>query len=387
MGVYPFELDDSYPISAGFAHRCARGERLPRRADRFEIPQRSMSRCDIVPLHDPLREGRMASHIRRREFVAVLGTTAAWPLVAHAQQGGKLPIIGFLGSGDASTQTQWLAAFTQRLGEIGWIDGRTVKIEVRWAEGRNDRSAEITAKFVALKVDVIVTTGTPATAAAKHATANIPIVFVAVADPVDNGLVANLARPGGNLTGLSNLVGEVAAKRLELLHEAMPDLRRVAIMGNADNPGAVLEMRGAQGAAAKLGLEAVMSEIRRAEDIEPSFEALQGRVEAVWVAVDGLTIVNHNRINTFALVARLPTSQGIRELIDPGGMMSYGPNNFDLYRRAADVVDKILHGANPADIPVEQPTKFDLVVNLTTAKALGLKIPEPFLLLANEVIE
>jgi len=325
--------------------------------------------------------------MKRREFIALVGGAATWPYASWAQQPGKLPIIGFLGSSDASTQTQWLTAFTQRLGEIGWIDGRTAKIDVRWAEGRNDRSAEIAAEFVALKVDTIVTTGTPATAAAKQATSNIPIVFVAVADPVGNGLVANLARPGGNLTGIANLVAEVAAKRLELLHEALPDLRRVAIMGNADNPGAVLEMRGAQGAADKLGLEAVMSEIKRSEDIEPSFEALRGRVEAVWVAADGLAIVNHNRINTFALVAGLPTSQGIRDLIDPGGLMSYGPNNFDLYRRAADVVDKILRGSNPANIPVEQPTKFDLVVNLTTAKALGLKIPGPFLLLANEVIE
>jgi putative tryptophan/tyrosine transport system substrate-binding protein len=180
--------------------------------------------------------------------------------------------------------------FTQRLSEIGWIDGSTVRIEVRWAEGRNERAFERAAEFAASKVNVIVTTGTPATAAAKHATTNIPIVFVAVADPVGNGLVADLARPGGNLTGLSNLVGEVAGKRLELLHQAMPDLRHVAIMGNADNPGAVSEMRGAQGAAATLGLEVVMSEIRRAEDIGPSFKALQGRVEAVWVAVDGLTI-------------------------------------------------------------------------------------------------
>jgi len=330
----------------------------------------------------------MAFNPGRRKFIAALGSTAVvWPLAARAQQPDKLPAIGFLGSGNASTQTQWLAALTQRLGDLGWIDGRTVKIDARWAEGLNERATARAAELVRLKVDVIVSSGTPATAASKQATTNIPIVFIAVADPVGENLVANLSRPGGNLTGLSNLIGEVAGKRLELLHEAMPSLHRVAIMGNAGNPGAVLEMRAAQGAADTLGLESVLLEIRRAEDIAPSFEALQGRAEAIWVATDGLVIANHNRINTFALVARLPTSHGIRELIDPGGLMSYGLNNFDLYRRAAEIVDKILRGAKPADIPVEQPTKFDLAVNLTTAKALGLTLPESLLVRADEVIE
>jgi putative ABC transport system substrate-binding protein len=326
--------------------------------------------------------------IARRKLVAGLGGVAvAWPLAARAQQPGMLPTIGFLGSGDASTQTQWLTAFTQRLGDLGWIEGRTVKIDVRWADGLNERAAARAAELVRLKVDVIVSSGTPAAAALKQATTTIPIVFTAVADPVGSGLVANLARPGGNLTGLSNLVGEVAGKRLELLHEAMPSLHRVAIMGNAGNPGAVLEMRGAQSAAATLGLDSVLLEIRRAEDIAASFETLQARAEAIWVAADGLIIANHNRINTFALVARLPTSHGLRELIDPGGLMSYGPNSFDMYRRAADIVDKILRGAKPADIPVEQPTKFDLAVNLTTAKALRLTLPESFLVRADELIE
>jgi putative tryptophan/tyrosine transport system substrate-binding protein len=326
--------------------------------------------------------------MKRREFIAVLGSTIiAWPNLARAQQAGKLPMIGYIGSGNVATQSQWVAAFMQRLGDLGWIDGRTAKIEVRWAEGRNERAAEAAAELVRLNMDVIVTGGTPATAAAKQATADIPVVFHSVSDPVATGLVTNLARPGGNLTGLANLVGEVASKRLELLHEAIPSLRRVAIMANVDNPGAVLEINGAQSAAVALGLDTVMLKIRRAEDIAPSIETLRGEVEAIWVAADGLIIANHNRINTFALVARLPTSHGVRELIDPGGLMSYGPNNLDIYRRVADVVDKVLRGAKPADIPVEQPTKFDLVVNLTTAKALGLKIPEPFLLLANEVIE
>jgi putative ABC transport system substrate-binding protein len=275
----------------------------------------------------------------------------------------------------------------QRLRELGWIDGRTVAIEVRWAEGRVERAAEIAAEFVRLKVDVIVTSGTPQVAAAKQATAVIPIVFAVAGDPVGTGLVASLARPGGNVTGLSVLATDLAGKRVELLREVVPGLRRLAIMGNAGNPVIVLEMGEFQEAATTLGLEAAMLEIRRAEDIAPAFEALKGRAEALYVCQDLLTITNRVRINTLALGARLPAMLASRELVEAGGLMSYGPNFPDLFRRAGDYVDKILRGAKPADLPIELPTKFDLVVNLTTAKALGLTMPPTLIARADEVIE
>ena len=263
----------------------------------------------------------------------------------------------------------------QRLRELGWIEGRTITIEYRWAEGRDERFAEIAAEFVRLKVDVIVTSGTPQVLAAKQATSVIPIVFATAGDPVGSGLVASLARPGGNATGLSSQVADLAGKRLELLREIVPGLRRLAIMGNVGNPFTVLELGEVQAAAGALGLEVHTLEIRRAQDIAPAFEALKGRADALYVCIDALANANRIRINTLALGARLPTMHGSRDYVEAGGLMSYGPNYPDLFRRAADYVDKILHGAKPGDIPVEQPTKFDLVMNLTTAKALGLDNP------------
>jgi putative ABC transport system substrate-binding protein len=330
----------------------------------------------------------MATYIRRREFIFTLGgAAAAWPLAARAQQVGKLPTIGYLGSGTPSTHGQWAVAFVQRLRELGWIEGRTVAIEVRWAEGRNERLAEIAAEFVRLKVDVIITVGTPSVIAAKQATSVIPIVFAGAADPVANNLVASLARPGGNVTGLSVQYTDLAGKRLELLGEVFPSLRRLAIMVNVANPGAMLEMAEAQAAAKTLGLEVATLEIRRAEDIAPAFEALKERADALYVCGEALTNTNRVRINTLALAERLPTMQGLREFVDAGGLMSYGPNFLVLHRRAADYVDKILRGTKPAELPVEQPTKFDLVVNLTTAKAIGLPVPPTLLARADEVIE
>ena len=292
-----------------------------------------------------------------------------------------------MGAATPSAESQWVAAFVQRLRELGWIEGRTVAIEYRWAEGRSERFAEIAAEFVRLKVDVIVTSGTAAVVAAKQATSVIPIVFAAAGDPVGTGLVASLARPGGNVTGLSIQQTDLAGKRLELLREVVPGLRRLAIMANVGNPAAVLEMGEVQAAARTLGLEVATLEIRRAEDIAPAFEALKGRADALYVCADPLVNTNRIRINTLALGARLPTMHGIREYVEAGGLMSYGPNFPDLFRRAADYVDKILRGAKPADIPVEQPTKFDLVINLTTAKALGLDVPPTLLARADEVIE
>jgi ABC-type uncharacterized transport system substrate-binding protein len=325
--------------------------------------------------------------MRRRQFITLLGGAAAWPLAARAQQPGNLPTIGFMGESTPTGQRQWVAAFAQRLSERGWIEGRNVAIEYRWAEGRNERFPEIVDEFVRLKVDVIVTQGTPAVIAAKRATAVIPVVFAIAGNPVTNGLVASLARPGGNVTGLTNQSAELAGKRIELLREVVPALRRLAIMANVDNPSVVLDMREVQATAQTLGLEVITSEIRRADDIAGAFAALAGRADALYVAGDPLVTTNRTRLAILAAGTRLATIHPNRENIEAGGLMSYGPNLPDLHRRAADFVDKILRGVRPADLPVEQPTKYDLVINLTTAKALGLAVPESFLLRADELIE
>jgi putative tryptophan/tyrosine transport system substrate-binding protein len=324
--------------------------------------------------------------MRRREFLGVLGGAAAWPLAARAQQPAKLPIVGFLGSSTPSIGAPWLGAFVERMRELNWIEGRTVAIEVRWAGGRSERFADIAAEFVRLKVGVIVTSG-GAVAEAKHATSVIPIVFALANDPVGAGLVTSLARPGGNVTGLSLQSSDLAGKRLELFRQVVPALRRLAIMANVGNSSNMVEMGEVQAAASTLGIHAVISEIRRVEDIASAFEALKDREDALYICANPLMNTNRIRINTLALGARLPTMHTVREHVEAGGLMSYGPNWPDQFRRAAEIVDKILRGTKPGDIPVEQPTKFDLVLNLTTAKALGLLIPESFLLRADEVIE
>jgi putative ABC transport system substrate-binding protein len=323
--------------------------------------------------------------VRRREFLVLLGG-AAWPLAALGQQAGKLPTIGFLGAATSST-SPWITAFVRRLRELGWIENRSIAIEYRWSDGRPERYAEIAAEFVRLKVDVIVTHSTGPVVAAKQATAVIPIVFANAGDPVGSGLVAALARPGGNVTGLSIQGPDTVGKRLDLLREAVPSLRRLAIMGNGGNSGVVSEMREVEAAARSLGLEVAIWEFRGAEDIGRAFQEITGRADAVYVGPDPLANVNRVRINTLALGARLPTMFSVREFVVAGGLMSYGANFPDLWRRAAEFVDKILRGARPADIPVEQPTKFDLIINLTTAKTLGVDIPPTLLARADEVIE
>ena len=325
--------------------------------------------------------------MKRREFVALLGGAAAWPIVARAQQPAKLPTIGFLGPNTPSLDGQRVSAFVQRLRELGWNEGRNVAIEFRWGEGRFERLAEFAADLVQLKVDVIVTSGTPQVVAAKQATSVIPIVFAAAGDPVGTGLVASLARPGGNVTGSSLQATDLAGKRLELLREIVPGLRRLAIMANSDSPAPVVEMREVQATAGTLGLEVVTSEIRRPEDIAPAFEAFKGRADAIYICNDPLVTTNRIRISTLAMGVRLPTMFNVREFVEVGGLISYGPNFLYLYRRAAEFVDKILRGTKPADIPVEQPTKYDLVVNLITAKALGIAIPPSLLARTDEVIE
>src|SRR5215831_14770881 len=325
--------------------------------------------------------------MKRREFITLLGgAAAAWPLAAGAQQAGKLPTIGFLGA-DPSMESQRVAAFVLRLRELGWIDSRNLAIEYRWAEGRNERYAENAAEFVRLKVDVIVTQATPPTLAAKQATAVIPIVFANASDPVGTGLVASLARPGGNITGLASQTSDTAGKTLEFLREAVPDLRRLAVMANVGNPASVLEMGEAQAAARKLGLEVTTSEIRRAKDIAPAFKALREHVDALYLCPDPLMNTNRTGVNILAVGLRLPTMHGVREYVEAGGLMFYGPNIPDQFRRVADIVDKILRGTKPGDIPVEQPTRFDLVINLTTAAALGLEVTATLLARADEVIE
>jgi len=327
--------------------------------------------------------------MQRREFITLLGGSAAWagPLAARAQNSNKLPRIGFLGSGTAAAQGQWVAAFLQRLRELGWIDGRNLTIEYRWAEGSSDRAAELAAEFVRLKVDVIVTYANPMVVATKKATSVIPIVFAAAADPLGTGLVASLARPGSNVTGLSVQNTELAGKHLELLRELIPELRRLAIMANVGNSASVLEMREVQAAAHAIGIEVATLEIRRAEDIAAAFEEAKGRADALYVCIDTVLFSNRIRVSTLAIGAHLPTMLSNREFVAAGGLMSYGPSFPDLFRRAGDHVDKILRGAKPGDIPVEQPTKFDLVINLTTAKAIGLEVPPTLLGRADEVIE
>jgi putative ABC transport system substrate-binding protein len=326
--------------------------------------------------------------MKRREFIRLFGSAAAaWPLSAQAQQPATRPTIGFLVGGTPSSDRQWIAAFVQRLSELGWVEGSTVHIEYRSAAGRYERYTEIAAEFVRMRVDVIVTSGAAAVGAAKQATSVIPIVFAAVGDPVGGGLVASLARPGGNLTGLSLQFTDISGKRVEFLRTILPGLRRLGILSNASSPSAVLEMHEAQATARTLGLEVVTPPIQRPEDIELAFEAFKDRVEALYVVFDPLVNTNRVRISNLALAARMPTLGGGRELVEAGCLISYGPNIPDMFRRSAEPVDKILRGAKPADIPVEQPTKFDLVINLKTAKAIGLTMPPSLLATADEVIE
>jgi putative tryptophan/tyrosine transport system substrate-binding protein len=325
--------------------------------------------------------------MRRRDFIKFTLGSAAWPLTARTGQAATLPTIGFLGSTTASIASSWVAAFVQRLRELGWIEGDTVAIEFRWAEGRKQRADELAAELVKLQVDVIMTYGTQTVQAAKQATNSIPIVFALPGDPVATGLVASLARPGGNLTGLSSQGTDIATKRLEILGEAIPGLRRLALMGNAVNPASVMDMAKVQAAARTQGLDAATFEIRRAEDLAPTIESLKGRFDALYIPPDALINTHRIRINALALSARLPTMHGARDYVEGDGFMSYGPSFSDQFRRAAEYVDRILRGAKPAELAVQQPTKFELVINLKTAKALGVTIPVLLLVLADELIE
>ena len=324
--------------------------------------------------------------MRRRDFIKVVASSAiTWPLSARAQQPSKLPTIGFLG-GEARAFGPWTTAFVARLHELGWIEGRTIAIEYRWSEGRPQLAAQFAAEIVRLNVDVIVAVGTYV-AALKQATSVIPIVFAVAIDPLGAGFVASLAHPGGNVTGLSVQAADLAGKRLEILHEVVPNLHRIAVMFDANYRGSVVTVAEFQAAARTLGLEVAALEIRRAEDIAPAFETLKTEAHALYVVQDALTVVNRTRIITLGLSARVPTVFDEREWVQAGGLISYGAMYPAMFRRAAELVDKILRGAKPADLPVEQPTTFELVINLTTAKAFGLAIPGSLLARADEVIE
>ena len=327
--------------------------------------------------------------MKRRDFIALIGGAAAsvaQPLATRAQQPSKVPLVGFLGTTTAAAMGDWTRPFEQRLGDLGWVQGRTIRIEYRWAEAHPERYAEIAAEFVKLPVDVIVTT-VPAVPALKAATSAIPIVFALATDPVGGGLIASLARPGGNVTGLSMQATDLASKRVELLHEVVPKLGDLAILANVEIPQILLEIHEVETAAQKFNLKIIRLEVRRAEDLAPAFASLNDRAQALYVCTDPLTVINRMSINTLASAARLPAIYGVRDLVVAGGLMSYGADFADQFRRTADLTDKILHGTKPGDIPVEQPTKFDFVVNLKTAKTLGLAIPPTLLALADEVIE
>jgi ABC-type uncharacterized transport system substrate-binding protein len=324
--------------------------------------------------------------MKRREFIALIGGAAAagWPLAARAQQPGKVWRMGFI----AHRYESFYDALFEGLRELGYTEGQNIVIERRYAEGRAERFQEFAAEMVRLKVDIIVVVTTPAALAARNATTTIPIVHPAAIDPVGTGLVRSLAHPGGNITGLAVLNAELSAKRLEVLKEVVPGLSRGAVLWNAANPANALAWKETEDAARALGVTLQSQEVRAPKDFEGTFATMaRQRPDVLLVLQDALTLQHRKQIIDFALRERLPSMFVGKEWVQEGGLMSYGDSLPDRYRRAASLVDRILHGAKPADLPVEQPTKFELFVNLKTAKAIGLTIPETFLARADEVIE
>jgi ABC-type uncharacterized transport system substrate-binding protein len=330
----------------------------------------------------------MASYIGRRNFLATLGGAAVgWPVAARAQQARKTHTIGFL-SPAMAVFIPYSTVLFNTLSELGWIEGQNIAIERRYAENRLERLPELAAELVHLNVEVIVATGTLGPLAAKRATSTIPIVMTAAGDPLGSGLVANLAHPGGNVTGLSLMVPDIAGKRLELLKEILPRLGRVAVLWNAGNPYPAIVFKEIQAVAQRLGIEVQSLEVRSPDDFNGAFEkARRQRPDALIDVEDPLTNSLYKRIIEFAATEQLPSLHGVGEEVEAGGLISYGASLPDLFRRAAGYVDKILKGAKPADLPVEQPTKFELVINVKTAEALGLKVPPMLLARADKVIE
>jgi putative tryptophan/tyrosine transport system substrate-binding protein len=327
--------------------------------------------------------------VKRREFITLFGgAAAAWPLAARAQQIAKLPSVGFLTAGTPNGASPLLSALLEGLRQLDWIEGKTITVEYRYAENRNDRLSELAAELVHLNVNVIVAAGTLAPLAAKQVTTTIPIVMTGAGDPLGSGLVASLARPGGNVTGLSLMMSDVSGKRLELLKELVPGLSRVAILWNSTNPYPTSVFKEMQDAAQTLGIEVQSLAVKGPADFATVFGLTrQKRPDALFTIDDPLTMSQLNQIVDFATANRLPAMSGVPEFAAAGGFIGYGASIRDLYHRAATYVDKILRGSSPGELPVEQPTKFDLVINLKTAKALGLKVPMSLLATADEVIE
>jgi len=327
--------------------------------------------------------------MKRREFITLLGgAAAAWPLVAHAQQAAKIPRIGLLSPFSPANTAIWHKAFLRGLRDLGWVDGKNIAIEYRYAEGRNDHLPGLIADLARLKVDIIVTTVTIDTLAAKNAANAIPIVMVAAGDPVATGIVASLARPGGNITGLSQMATDLTGKRLELLKEIAPNISSMAVLLNPDNPISRLSGNEIDLPARKMKVEVHLLEVRSIGDLNKAFQqAAKARMDALAIMPDPVFVTNLKRIADFAIQNRLPSMFHLREFADVGGLMSYGVDRTDLFRRAAIFVDKLLKGASPANLPIEQPTKFELAINLKTANALGLTVPPSLLAIADEVIE
>ena len=313
----------------------------------------------------------------------------AVPAVVDAQSAGEPRRIGFLSNTSVAGSTQLHEAFRQGLRELGWVEGRNILIEYRYAEGRSDRLPGLADDLVRLKVDVIVAGATPPALAAKNATKEIPIVMVSAADPVGIGLVASLARPGGNLTGTSFDVGlEIFAKQLELLRDTLPRAHRVAILSNSGNPAQEVAVGNLKAAARSLGLQLQLLPVPGPTEFDRAFAAMKNRrADALLVVADSMFNLHRARVADLAAANRLPTMYGFRAFVDAGGLMSYGPSMPDIFRRAATFVDKILKGAKPADLPVEQPSKFELVINVRAAKALGLNVPPALLLRVDQVVE
>ena len=324
--------------------------------------------------------------MKRREFITLLGgAAAAWPLSTNAQQAESKYTVGILGAGNNVAE---LTTVVAALRELGWVEGKNVVFEPRFAENRLERLPELATDLVRLKVDVIAAAGTLAPLAAKQATSTIPIVMTAAGDPLGSGLVASLARPGGNVTGMSLMAPDLGGKRLELLKEVVPRLARVAVLWNAANPYSALVFKETQAAGRTLGIEIQSLEVRAPDDFDGAFEAARReRPDALITVEDPLTFSQRQRVADFTAEQQLPSLHGLREFAAAGGLLSYGANLVDLFRRAAGYVDKILRGAKPADLPVQQPTKFELVINLKTAKTLGLTVPLTLQASADEVIE
>jgi putative ABC transport system substrate-binding protein len=324
--------------------------------------------------------------MRRRDFITLLSAVAAWPLAASAEP--KIPRIGFLGNSTATLEANLVDAFREGLRELGYEEGRNIEIEFRWANGSYDKFPALVGELIADKVDVIVTAGTPASLAVKKATTIVPLVMVAVGDPIGTGLVPSLARPGGNLTGLSSIAPDLEGKRLQLLREVVPALSRVAMFVNSFNPFHISSMSQARTAAQAMGIKLQMHDIRKSEDLDAAFAAIRKeRPDALLILADRVFLHNRQRIVDFAEEQRLPSVNAYKELVEGGGLMSYGPSYEDMHKRAAIYVDKILKGAKPADLPIEQPSKFTLIVNLKAAKALGLTVPPQLLGLSDQLIE